>query len=72
MHYFYNGIGGQFTRRLEGCFRFFIMAEVGNLDTYLGSYFNLFFIMAEVDNLLEKITDSMTIMIRVVRLMRYF
>ena len=36
LHYFYNGIGGQFTRRLEGCFRFFIMEEVGNLDTYLG------------------------------------
>ena len=36
---------------------FSIMAEVGNLDTYLGGYFSLF-IMAGMDNLLEKITDS--------------
>jgi hypothetical protein len=52
-----------------GYFRFFIIAEVGNLDTYLGGYFSLFSIMVEVDNLLEKITDLMTIMIRVVGLM---
>ena len=37
LYYFYNGIGGQFTQRLGGYFRFFfIMAEVGNLDTCLG------------------------------------
>ena len=44
------------------------MAEVGNLDTYLGVT-----LMAKVSNLLEKITDPMTIMIRVAELMvRYF
>ena len=37
------------------------MAEVGNLDTYLGSYFSLFFTMTKVDNLLRKITDSIVI-----------
>ena len=45
------------------------MTEVGNLDACLGDYFNLFFIMVEVDNLLEKITDLMIIIIRVVGLM---
>ena len=33
------------------------------------AYFSLFFITIEVGNLLEKITDPMTTMIRVVRLM---
>ena len=47
------------------------MAEVSNLDTYLGSYFSMF-IIADVSNLLEKISDPMTIMIRVVRLMAGF
>ena len=29
--------------KIGGCFRlFFIMAEVGNLDTYLGGYFSVF------------------------------
>ena len=39
------------------------MAEVGNLDTYLGVT-----LMAKVSNLLEKITDPMAIMIRVAEL----
>ena len=40
---FYNGISGLFTWQLGGYFiLFFIMAEVGNLDTYLGGYFSLF------------------------------
>ena len=42
---------------------------MGNLDTCLGSYFSLFFIIAEVGNLLEKITDPMVIIIKVVGLM---
>jgi len=41
------------------------MAEVGHI---LGVTL-VIFIMTEVDNLLEKITDPITIMIRVVRLM---
>ena len=45
------------------------MAELGNLDTYLAGYFSLFFIVAEVGNLLEKITDLMAILIRVVKWM---
>ena len=43
------------------------MAEVDNLDTGLGGYFSL--LMAYVSNLLEKITDLMVIIIRVVGLM---
>ena len=42
----------------QGYFRFFIMAQVGNLDICLEGYFSLFFI-----------TDPMAIIIRVVRLM---
>ena len=45
------------------------MAEVGNFDTYLEGYFSPIFIIAEVGNLLEKITDLMVIIIRVVALM---
>ena len=45
------------------------MAEVGNLDTCLGGYFSLFLYNDRCGNLLEKITDLMTIMIRVVRWM---
>jgi len=45
------------------------MGGVGNLDTCLGGYFSIFFIITEVGNLLEKITNLMTIMIRVVELM---
>ena len=41
--------------------------DVGNLDTCLEGYFSIF-IITEVGNLLEKITDPMTIMIRVVGL----
>ena len=48
---------------------FFLMVEVGNLDTYLGRLFQSIFIMAEVGNLLEKITDPMAILIRVVKWM---
>ena len=43
------------------------MAEVGNLEICLGGYFSL--LMAYVGNLLEKITDLMVIIIRVVGLM---
>ena len=39
---------------------------MGNLDRGL---LQSFFIMADVDNLLEKITDPMVVIIRVVRLM---
>jgi hypothetical protein len=39
------------------------MAEVSNLYTYLGVTLPIF-IIAEVGNLLEKITDPMTIIIR--------
>ena len=45
------------------------MAEVGNLDTYLGGSLQSIFIMTKVDNLLKKITDPMVIMIRVAELM---
>ena len=48
---------------------FFVMVEVGNLDTCLGKFFQSIFIMAEVGNLLEKITNPMVIIIRVVGLM---
>ena len=68
LYYFYNGIGGQFTRRLEGYFGFFIMAEVGSLDTYLGGLLWSIFIMTEVSNL-WKITYLTIIMVRVVELM---
>ena len=44
------------------------MVEVCNLDTCLGVTL-VYFIIAEVGNLLEKITDSMVIIIRVVELM---
>ena len=44
------------------------MAELGNLDTYLRVTL-FYFIMAKVGNLLEKIIDIMTIIIRVVRSM---
>jgi hypothetical protein len=44
------------------------MAEVGNLDIYLGVTL-VFFIIANVGNLLKKITDPMAIMIRVAELM---
>ena len=40
-----------------------------NLDTCLEGYFNIFFIKRGVSNLLGKIIDPMTIMIRVVWLM---
>ena len=43
------------------------MAEVGNLDC-LGLLYSIF-IMIKVDNLLEKITDLMTIIVRVAELM---
>ena len=46
---------------------FFIMAEMGNLDICLGGYFSL--LKAQVGNLLEKITDLMVVIIRVVGLM---
>ena len=46
---------------------FFIMAEVGKLDICLEGYFSL--LMAQVGNLLEKITDLMVVIIRVVGLM---
>ena len=36
---FHNDIGGQ---KLGVTLDFFIMADVGNLDTYLGVYFSLF------------------------------
>ena len=42
------------------------MAEVGNLDICLEGYFSL--LMAYVGNLLEKITDLMVVIIRVVGL----
>ena len=42
LYYFYNGIGGYFLQRLDVTLVFFIMAEVSNLDTYLGGYFSLF------------------------------
>jgi len=44
------------------------MVEVGNLDICLGVA-SICFIMLDVGNLLGKITDPMTIMIRVVGLM---
>ena len=59
--------GFKFTRTLGDYFRFFIMAEVGNLDTCLGGYFSMF-IMTEVGNLIEMIINLMTIMIRVVQM----
>ena len=46
----------------------FIMACVSNLHKDQGATLDLF-IMAEVGNLLEKITDPLVIIIRVVRLM---
>jgi hemolysin-activating ACP:hemolysin acyltransferase len=45
----------------------FIIAKLGNLYTFLGVTLT-YFIMAEVGNLLEKIIDPMTIMIRVTKL----
>jgi hypothetical protein len=51
-----------------GYFRFFYNGrDVGNLDTCLEGYFSIF-IITEVGNLLEKITDLMVIIIRVVAL----
>ena len=47
------------------------MAELGNLDTYLRVTL-FYFIMAKVGNLLEKITDSMAIMITVAEWMARF
>ena len=49
-------------------FIIFIMACVGNLHKDQGVTLDLF-IMAEVGNLLEKITDPMVIIIRVIGLM---
>ena len=50
-------------------YKFFL--KVGNLDTYLGV--TLAYLMVNVGNLLGKITDLITIMIRVAGLMfRYF
>ena len=48
---------------------FFLMAEVGDLDICLCGLLQSIFMMAEVGNLLEKITDPMIIMIRVIGLM---
>ena len=44
------------------------MAEVGNLDTYLGLLYSIF-IIAKMCNFLEKITDPITGIIKVVELM---
>jgi hypothetical protein len=44
------------------------MVEMGNLDTCLGVTL-IYFIIAEMSNLLGKITNSMTIIVRVVGLM---
>ena len=49
------------------------MVEMGNLDIYLGGYCSLLFIMTFIGNSLEKIIDSVSIVIRVVGLMtEYF
>ena len=45
------------------------MADVSNLNTCLEGLLLVYFIMVEIGNLLENITDLVTIIIRVVGLM---